>query len=198
MAVFTISIPVEVVFVEHTLHAGAAGYGLLLSAWGAGALVGSAIYARWRAVSSRALMALGAFAFAAGFALMAAAPSLPPAVVGAAVAGVGNGVQIVAMRTALQEATPERWMALILSLNESTMQAAPGIGILIGGGLAALAGPRAALAAGAGTSLIVGIAMWVRLSGSEAAQAAPASAPALRGPEMDISDPALTTTPSKT
>lgn len=32
---FTISVPVEVVFAQHTLHAGAAGYGGLLSAWGA-------------------------------------------------------------------------------------------------------------------------------------------------------------------
>ena len=197
MAVFTISIPVEVVFAQHTLHAGAAGYGLLLSAWGAGALVGSAIYARWRAVSSRVLMTVGAFAFAAGFALMASAPSLPPAVVGAAVAGVGNGVQIVAMRTALQEATPEKWMALILSLNESSMQAAPGIGILIGGGITALAGPRTALAAGAAASLIVGVAMWVRLSGSEAAETAAARTHVPDDPELDISDPVLTATPGK-
>jgi predicted MFS family arabinose efflux permease len=197
MAVFTISIPVEVVFAQHTLHAGAAGYGLLLSAWGAGAIVGSAVYARWRAVSSRALVTLGAFAFAAGFALMAAAPSLPPAVVGAAIAGVGNGLQIVAMRTALQEATPERWMALILSLNESSMQAAPGIGILIGGGIAALAGPRTALAAGAAASLSVGVAMWVRLSGSAAAETVPTRTRAPGDPELDISDPVLTATPGK-
>ena len=197
MTVFTISIPVEVVFAQHTLHAGATGYGLLLSAWGAGAIIGSAIYARWRAVSARVLMALGAISFGAGFALMAAAPSLPPAVAGAAVAGVGNGVQIVAMRTALQEATPEKWMALILSLNESTMQAAPGIGILIGGGIAAVAGPRTALATGAAASLIVGAAMWVRLSGSAAAKAAPATPLALGEPELDISEPALTATPGK-
>ena len=45
---FTISVPVEVVFAEHSLHAGSAGYGALLSAWGAGAVAGAAIYARWR------------------------------------------------------------------------------------------------------------------------------------------------------
>ena len=45
---FTISIPVEVVFAQHSLHAGAGGYGALLSGWGAGAVAGSAVYARWR------------------------------------------------------------------------------------------------------------------------------------------------------
>ena len=59
---FTISIPVEVVFTTHTLHAGAGGYGALLSAWGAGAVVGSAIYARWRDLPSRRLIVGGASA----------------------------------------------------------------------------------------------------------------------------------------
>ena len=48
MVLFTISFPVEVVFAQHSLHAGPRGYGALLSAWGAGAVVGSAVYARWR------------------------------------------------------------------------------------------------------------------------------------------------------
>lgn len=189
MVMFTISIPVEVVFAQHTLHAGATGYGILLSAWGGGAIVGSAIYARWRALPSRSLLTLGAFAFGIGFAVMAVAPSIAVAVVGAAIAGLGNGIQIVAIRTALQEATPERWMALILSLNESTMQAVPGLGILAGGGIAALAGPRFAFAAGAVGSLAVGVAMWARLSRFSAA-AVPTSG-------NEISDPALTATASR-
>ena len=94
---------------------------------------------------------------------MAIAPSLGIAMVGAVIAGVGNGVQVVAVRTALQEAIPERWMALILSLNESIFQAVPGAGILLGGAIAWLAGPRVALAAGAAGSLAVALAMWVKL-----------------------------------
>ena len=46
---FTISIPVEVVFAQHSLHAGGGGGdGALLSSWGAGAIIGSAVYAHWR------------------------------------------------------------------------------------------------------------------------------------------------------
>ena len=40
-------------------------------------------------------------------------------------------------------------MAMIMSLNESLVQAAPGVGILLGGAIAALAGPRVALAVAA-------------------------------------------------
>ena len=71
---FTISVPVEVVFAEHSLHAGSAGYGALLSAWGAGAVAGAAIYARWRALPSRSLIVIGAASLGIGFLVMAIAP----------------------------------------------------------------------------------------------------------------------------
>jgi hypothetical protein len=173
MLFFTISIPVEVVFAQRTLHAGPGGYGILLSAWGAGAIVGSALYARWRALPSRTVISLGAFLLGAGFLIMALAPSLGVAIAGAAGAGVGNGIVFVAMRTVLQEATPERWLALILSLNESILLAVPGIGIVTGGAIAAIAGPRAAFAAGAAGSLAIAGVMWLKLGGVDRDAGAP-------------------------
>jgi predicted MFS family arabinose efflux permease len=164
MLFFTMSIPIEVVFAQHTIHAGASGYGVLLSAWGAGAIAGSAIYARWRKLPSRVLITLGAALLAAGFLVLAVAPTLFVAIFGAAIAGIGNGIQVVAARTALQEAAPARWLALILSLNESMFQAVPGAGIVLGGAITALAGPRVALAVGAAGSLVVALAMWARLA----------------------------------
>jgi predicted MFS family arabinose efflux permease len=163
---FTISIPVEVVFAQRSLHAGAGGYGALLSAWGLGAVAGSAIYARWRGRPSRELMSIGALSLGVGFLLMAIAPSLAVAIAGSAVAGTGNGVQAVAARTALQEAVEERWMALMMSLNEFNFQAVPGLGILLGGAIAALAGSRVALAVGGGASLAVAVAVWFALRGA--------------------------------
>lgn len=161
---FTISIPVEVVFAQHSLHAGAGGYGGLLSVWGAGAIAGSAIYARWRATPERELISLGAGALGLGFVVMAAAPNLVIALSGAALAGCGNGVEAVAARTALQEHVEQRWMAMMMSLNESMFQALPGIGIALGGALAALAGPRAALAVAGGGALVVTAGGWVLLA----------------------------------
>jgi MFS family permease len=163
MLFFTISIPVEVVFAQRTLHTGASGYGVLLAAWGAGAIAGSAIFARWRRLPSRVQISAGTLLLGAGFVVMALAPSLPVAVAGAAVGGIGNGIQVVAVRTALQEAVTERWMALVLSLNESMFQAVPGVGIAIGGAITALAGARVALAVGGAGSAVVAVAMWLRL-----------------------------------
>jgi MFS family permease len=160
---FTISIPVEVVFAQRTLHAGAGGYGGLLSAWGGGAVAGAAIYARWRALPSRELIALGAGLLGIGFVVMAIAPSLAVAIVGAAIAGVGNGIEAVSARTALQEEVEPQWMAMMMSLNESMFQLVPGAGILLGGALTALFNPRVALWVGGAGSLLVTAAIWVAL-----------------------------------
>src|SRR6202008_712203 len=97
---------------------------------------------RWRAIPSRELIVIGAASLGIGFVVMAIAPTLAGAIGGAAFAGIGNGVEAVAARTALQEATQERWMALMMSLNESMFQSVPGAGILLGGALAALGSPR--------------------------------------------------------
>jgi MFS family permease len=160
---FTITIPVEVVFAAHSLHAGASGYGVLLSAWGAGAILGSAIYARWRRRPDREMIALGALALGVGVLVMAAAPSLGIAVAGSVIAGVGNGTETIAARTTLQERTEERWMAMVMSFADSLYPVVTGVGIVTGGAIAALAGPRVALAtAGAGALAITAI-VWIVL-----------------------------------
>ncbi len=164
---FTISIPVEVVFAVHTLHAGRGGYAALLSAWGGGTVAGSAVYARWRAISGRSMIALGAASTGAGFVLMSAAPSLALAIAGAAVAGAGNGIEAVAARTTLQEHVEHQWMALIMSLNESLFQAVPGAGILLGGAITALAGTRPALAVAAAGAFAVAVVALLVLSPHE-------------------------------
>lgn len=163
LACFTISIPVEVIYAQHTLHAGASGYGALLSAWGGGAIAGSMIIARWRRSSARTLIAGSALALAAGFVVMTVAPSLAVGLVGAVIAGVGNGVESTASQTAVQQRTQEQWMALIMSLNQSVSQLAPGLGILLGGAIASLASARAAFGVAAAGSLLFAATVAIAL-----------------------------------
>jgi predicted MFS family arabinose efflux permease len=151
---FTISIPVEVVFAQHTLHAGPGGYGVLLSSWGAGAVLGSLVYARWRRGSDRVLVGASSAALGVGFTLMSVAPTLLIAAIGAAVGGAGNVVVAAATRTAVQARTPTRWIALMMSLNESITQLAPGLGIVLGGVITALASTRAAFGVAAAGSIL--------------------------------------------
>lgn len=164
MVFFTISIPIEVVLAQHTLHAGPDGYGALVSVWGAGAIVGSALFARARRVSAARLIAMSSVSLAAGFWVMSLAPSLAVALAGALLGGFGNGLEAVAARTALQEQVEQRWMALIGSVNESMFQLTPGAGILLGGAITALAGPRVAFGVAGTGALAVAAAAWAILS----------------------------------
>ncbi len=159
LCVFTITIPVEVVYAQHALNAGAGGYGLLLGVWGGGAVFGSFVYARFRRKAAPALIAGSALSLAVGFAAMTVAPSLPLALVGAVVAGAGNSVEWVAWRTAVQERTPDRWMALIMSLTDSMSMLAPGAGIIIGGLIAQFASSRAAFGVASTGSLLFAAAV---------------------------------------
>ncbi len=168
---FAISIPVEVVFATRTLHSGAGGLGALAALWGAGAVAGSGIYARFRSESPRVLISAGAGALALGFVVMAVAPSLAVALIGAVVAGLGNGVEAVAARTTLQEHVDEHWMAMMMSLNESILQAVPGAGILVGGAITALASPRLALAVAGAGALVIAAVAWTVLAPRAAPQA---------------------------
>lgn len=156
---FTVTIPVEVIYTQHTLKAGAGGYGVLMGVWGGGAVAGSAIYARWRRRATATLICGSAAALGLGFATMAVAPSLPVALVGAAIAGAGNSVEWVAAKTAVQARTPDRWMAMVMGLTESTSQLAPGVGILLGGLITALTASRVAFAVAAGGSLLFAAAV---------------------------------------
>ena len=157
---FTISIPVEVVFALHVLRVGQGGYGALLSAWGAGTVLGSAAYARWRARPVRVLTGAGAALLGVGFVVMATATSLALALIGGVLAGIGNGVWAVAARTSLQEHVEPEWMGMMMSLNESVFQALPGVGIVLGGAVSALAGARVALALAGIGALAVAILGW--------------------------------------
>jgi predicted MFS family arabinose efflux permease len=159
LCIFTITIPVEVIYAQHALHAGASGYGLLLGLWGGGAVAGSAVYARFRRRSAPALIGCAALLLAAGFAVMTAAPTLIVALIGSAIAGAGNSVEWVAWRTAVQERTPDRWMALIMSLTDSMSMLAPGVGIVAGGLIAQFTSSRIAFGVASGGSLLFAIAV---------------------------------------
>jgi predicted MFS family arabinose efflux permease len=163
MLFFSLSVPVEVVFATHTLHTGAGGYGALVTAWGAGAVAGSTVYARWRRLPARELIVLGSVLLGVGLTVMAVAPSLLVALAASVIAGIGNGIFIVAARTAVQEAVEEQWMAVMMSFNESLGQHVPGLGILLGGLLATLEGPRTALAVGGVGALVLTAGAWFML-----------------------------------
>jgi MFS family permease len=153
---FAAVIPIEVIYAKETLDAGNAGYGLLLASWGAGMVVGSVVFATLRRAPLPYLLFFSTATIGLGYLGMAAAPVLATACAAAAIGGTGNGVQWVAVVSAVQELTVESMQARVMSVLESIGAAMPGVGYLLGGLIATADNPRATFAfAGAGVLAIV-------------------------------------------
>ena len=153
---FYAAIPIEVVFAKETLDAGDAGYGLLLSSWGAGMVAGGLVFAALRGLTLRVLLGASTLAIGLAYLGMAVSPTLAVACIAAAIGGIGNGMQWVAMVSAVQELTGIRFQARVMAMTESISSATPGIGFVIGGAVAAILSPRASFAvAGFGVLLVL-------------------------------------------
>ena len=145
--------PIEVTYAKATLHAGDRGFGLLLTAWGAGTVFGSLVFARLLRLPLGAMLSAGALAIGLAYLGFAAAPSLTPACVAAFIGGVGNGVELPSLISIVQRLTPRHLHGRLMGAVESLTALSVAIGLPLGGALVALSSPRAAfVAVGLGTT----------------------------------------------
>jgi len=150
---FESAAPIEVTYAKATLHAGDRGFGLLLSAWGAGAVLGSLVFARSLRRPLGAMLSAGAFAIALAYFGFAAAPSLVLACIAAFIGGVGNGVELPSLISLVQRLTPQKLQGRLMGAVESLNSLCVAIGLPLGGALVALSSPRVAfLVVGLGTA----------------------------------------------
>ncbi|HWY91044.1 MAG TPA: MFS transporter [Solirubrobacteraceae bacterium] len=183
---FEFSPPIEVAYAKSTLHAGDGGYGLLLGVWGLGVAVGSIVFAR--SIRRSLGMLLSASTLAVGLAYLgwAIAPSLAVACAAGLIGGVGNGVQWAALISAVQRLTPQNLHGRMMGAVESLGAICPGIGLSLGGAIAALSSPRDAfLVAGVGAALCT--IAFVRLPLGSLTGAAPV--PVAAGVEPEWASP---------
>jgi MFS family permease len=168
LVLFTLIIPIEVIYAKESLGTTSAGYGVLLAFWGAGIVVGSLVYLRVKHRSQTMLMVVSTLAIGVAYLGMAVAGTLAVACAISIVGGAGNGVQWIAVMTSLQERTPPEYQARISGLMESLGAGMPGLGYLLGGAIVAVSSPRAAYAvAGVGVCLLVLLAIPLRRRLSE-------------------------------
>jgi MFS family permease len=148
--------PVEIIYAKESLDAGEVGYGVLLATWGAGMVVGGLLFARERSRPILLLIIFGTAAQGVAYLGLGAAPTLVTACFATVLGGIGNGLHWVAVVTAVQEATEERFQGRVAGLLESLVTAAPGVGFLLGGAITSLTDPRVALfVSGTGVLLVV-------------------------------------------
>jgi MFS family permease len=108
---------------------------------------------------------------------LAASQTIAAACALAVVGGACNGVQMVAIGTAIQEAIEIDFQARVMSFYEALATAAPGVGYMLGGLLGAALGGRAAfMVAGAGIFAVVVAVLLARPGRAVFAAAQTASA----------------------
>jgi len=146
--------PIEVVYAKATLFAGDRGYGLLVTTWGAGAVLGSVVFARFVRRPLGAMLSAGTFALGAAFVGFALAPSLALACLAAFVGGVGNGVEWPSLISLVQRLTPQHLHGRLMGAVESIAALCLAIGLSMGGILVALSSPRTAF-------LVIGLGAMV-------------------------------------
>jgi MFS family permease len=136
--------PIEITYVKVTLHAGDRGVGLLVTAWGAGAVLGSLVFARLVRRSLGVMLSAGTIAIGLGYIGYAVVPSLALACLAALVGGVGNGLQMPSLISVVQRFSPQRLHGRMMGAIESLSALCMAIGLPLGGALVALSSPRTA------------------------------------------------------
>jgi MFS family permease len=150
-----ITVPAEVFLAKETFGAGDAGYGLLVSLWGGGMVLGSALIA---VLGDRAnlvfLYFLGIFAWALALAGTGLSPTFVLALAALTVAGVSNGMDNVVTDTILQKRVPDALLGRVFSVRFLSYSAAETLAYFAGGMIVDAIGPRYTyLLAGIATAL---------------------------------------------
>jgi MFS family permease len=148
------TVPAEVFLAKYIFDAGDAGYGLLVSVWGGGMVLGSALIG---VLSDKiALMPvyfLGIFVGALALAGTGLAPNFALALGALAVAGASNGIDNVTTDTILQKRVPEAFLGRVFAVRFLTYSVGEALAYPAGGLLVDALGPRSTyLLAGAATA----------------------------------------------
>jgi MFS family permease len=146
------TVPAEVFLAKETFGAGDAGYGLLVSLWGGGMVLGSAMMAvLGNRINLVLLYFLSIFVGATALAGTGLAPAFVLALGTLMVEGAATGIDNVATDTILQERVPDAFLGRVFSIRFLGYSAGEALAYPAGGLLVDAVGPRS-------TYLLAGLA----------------------------------------
>jgi MFS family permease len=144
--------------VRRTLHHGAGGFSLVMVGYALGSIAGGAALARWP-VRRKARASLFAWLlYLPGYGLIALAPALWWAALGALACGLGQGSAVVLVNSAAQEEVPDAVLGRVSGLISLVHRGAHATGLLFVAPLFAVVAPRSVFAAAAIALPLVGLA----------------------------------------
>lgn len=149
-------------FARRVLHEGAGQYGLLVAAYGAGAITGSVATVARGDVIRRSTFAIAGFAvFVAAELTFGVAPEYAVALLGLYGIGLAQSFAMVACQTAVQVNVDEHYRGRVLSVYVMSFFAGTPIGALVGGIVASWVGLRATIVGSAALlAITVAVMMW--------------------------------------
>jgi MFS family permease len=158
LAFFSISMSAELFFVTDVLHAGDIGYGVLLSLWTAGMVLGATTVVRRITPARLTTVALAGIALqGAGLLGASLAGVLGTALIGFALGGVAHGVKNVVLRTLIHRRVPDALRGRAFAGYNAARNAAELGAIGLGGVLVGVIGSRAALALSGAIPLVLAL-----------------------------------------
>src|SRR5829696_1353601 len=137
------------------LRAGAVGYGVLVSVYGIGFALGSLALLRARATAGVAVFILGLLLSGTGGLLTGLAPVLGLAALAQAVAGSGNGLEVVATDTLVERSVPRSHRGRVFGVVSAATLLGGAVARGLGGVLVDLTSARATFVIGGSGVLLV-------------------------------------------
>jgi predicted MFS family arabinose efflux permease len=154
---------------QRTFGRGAAGYGLLLTFYGVGAVLSALRLAsrRWSHRQHRVNLLAGLGVFGVGLLGVAASPRFDVALACQIVAGLGMIRFTATTNTLIQLLVDDRYRGRVMGLHTVMFMGTAPVGSLILGNIAQPFGPRAALILSGSVPILVAVALALRLRGSQ-------------------------------
>ena len=167
--------------------AGSWGYGILISFWGAGSIIGSLAGRRLTAANEAPLFVIGTAAVAITSVAIGVAPWFAFVLVAVLVMGVGDAVSLVAQQGLMQRRTPDAIRSRVSGAFDSVVHVGLAVSFGVGGFAVAGLGPRGVyvvggLAAAMGAAVALPALRAVKRSGTQPDSEA--------RPKVPIEDPA--------
>src|SRR4051812_27325134 len=142
-----------------SFHAGSIGFGLIVTAWGAGSVIGSFVGRYLKVRTEPWALVLGTAASAVGLLLTGISPWFTPIIALILLFGISVSVTLVAEQGIRQRRTPDQLRSRVMAASEATWQLALPAAYLLAGALLDVVGPQGIYALGGVAAVLAAIVL---------------------------------------